>query len=347
MLTAYIVLSLKFCSLSQSRLVPVRPDAYAYFPMLNPACQETVEEMRAGTAYDTEIMKEGDGCQQYLSEMTTRGGDFIDVCAQVPEDAFSNTDPPDTSMYGTASLLSFSQLVRGVPLDGIVRVTYKYSKKKKQNNKTKKVSHIVVVGPGGVVLCSCLQLLRSGLHCCHSLAALVTSLDRADDFVGDSIHPRWRRSGGVWSVHSAKLTDFDGHERGVYRGATDDIEGMDSGCADDVDGGTINSSISVIRGKIYADFMARAAKWAAAMSENYDGSQQSYKAAQEFLDRSDRDVKAYVTNSTSDNGGLGVMGNPPVHQYKTRKESWHKDWSEAPPKKARKAKAERSSVFLF
>ena len=85
---------------------------------------------------------------------------------------------------------------------------YKY----KESN----VSHIVVIRPNGFQMCSCLQVLRRGLPCRHTVAALVTELKRADEFKGESNHPRWRSSIHPWSIEGVRLGDFNGHERGPY-----------------------------------------------------------------------------------------------------------------------------------
>ncbi|CAM9256358.1 unnamed protein product, partial [Hapterophycus canaliculatus] len=69
-------------------------------------------------------------------------------------------------MFGTISLASFCQLVEGVEIDSIVKVLYKHMP-------GRKVGHLVVVGPHGFQLCTCLQLMRRGLQCRHVLAALV------------------------------------------------------------------------------------------------------------------------------------------------------------------------------
>lgn len=84
--------------------------------------------MRAGTAYGTEIIKEGNGCQYFLLDMTIQRGDFVDIWAQVLKDAFSKIHYLGTCIYGTALFLCFSELVQNVPLDGIVPGSLKYSK---------------------------------------------------------------------------------------------------------------------------------------------------------------------------------------------------------------------------
>ena len=114
--------------------------------------------------------------------MAQQADDHVDVCCQIPDEAVA-ADLIDTTMFGTTSLLSFSGLVENVPIDAVVKVMYKY----KESN----ASHIVVIGPNGFQMCNCLQVLRRGLPCRHTVAALVTELKRADEFKGESIHPRW------------------------------------------------------------------------------------------------------------------------------------------------------------
>lgn len=70
----------------------------------------------------------------------------------------------------------------------------------------------MVVGPNGFQLCTCLQLMRRGLQCRHVLAALVTHLKRGNEFKGESVHPRWRMSNARWSLETAGLGKFEGHE---------------------------------------------------------------------------------------------------------------------------------------
>ena len=151
--------------------------------------------------------------------MAQQADDHVDVCCQVSDEAVA-ADSTDTTMFGTTSLLSFSGLVENVPIDAMVEVVYKY--------KESKASHIVVIGPNGFQLCSCLQTLRCGQPCRHTVAALVTELKRAEEFKGEYIHLRWRSSLKPWSIEGAGLGDFNGHERGPYSGGfTGDPEGIE------------------------------------------------------------------------------------------------------------------------
>ena len=106
--------------------------------------------------------------------------EYVGVQCQVPGEAVE-ADSTDTTMLGTASLLSFSGLLQNMPVDAIVKVVYKYMKSK--------ASHSVVIGPSGFQLCSSLQALMCGLPCRHIEAAFVTELKRTEDFQEESTHP--------------------------------------------------------------------------------------------------------------------------------------------------------------
>ncbi|CAM9630899.1 unnamed protein product [Ascophyllum nodosum] len=141
--------------------------------------------------------------------MAQQADDPVDVCCQIPDEAVA-ADLTDPTMFETTLLLSFSGLVENVQIDAVVKVMYKY----KESN----ASHLVVIGPNGFQMCSCLQLLRCGLPCRHTVATLVTELKRVDEFKGESIHPRWRSSLQPRSIEGVGLSDFNGHERGPYSG---------------------------------------------------------------------------------------------------------------------------------
>ena len=51
---------------------------------------------------------------------------------------------------------SFVELVNNVKIDCVVRAQNKYAERP--------AAHIVVVGPDGFQLCTCLKLMRCGLH---------------------------------------------------------------------------------------------------------------------------------------------------------------------------------------
>eukprot|EP00904_Undaria_pinnatifida_P009955 jgi/Undpi1/608/HiC_scaffold_10.g04072.m1 len=289
------------------------------------ARNELTAEMLASAAYDTSVLAEGQGCHDYLERLATQAGDHLDVCAQVPEEAFRGSKAPDISMWGTTSLGSFVEVVRNVKIDCVVHVVYKYT--------DRPVGHIVVVGPDGFQLCTCLRLMRCGLHCSHTLAALVTKLGRAEEFLGESIHPRWRTSLEPWSLYSAGLSPFDGHERGTYTdGFTGDYGDMD---LEDSQDGPAGGAVSIPRGRFYADFFARVTKLVSAASDNYDGTPASYARYNELFDRFGRDVNATIMAPVVADGVTG-LGNPPLPVSKTRKETRHKDGFERRPKKKAK-----------
>ena len=124
------------------------------FPYQTGLMQEMIAEVRASPVYSTVTLASGPASAVHLEETSKQADDHVDVCCQVPEEIFKD-DARDTTMFGTTSMLSFSELVGKVSLDRVVKVIYKY--------KEQKVGHIAVVGPNGFQLCTCLQLLRTGL----------------------------------------------------------------------------------------------------------------------------------------------------------------------------------------
>ena len=70
--------------------------------------------------------------------MAQQADDHVDLCCQIPGEAVAD-DLTDPTMFGTILLLSFSGLVENGPIDGVVKVIYKY----KESN----ASHHVVIGP--------------------------------------------------------------------------------------------------------------------------------------------------------------------------------------------------------
>ena len=147
---------------------------------------------------------------------------------------------------------SFTELVLNVPIDVIVKVQYKYPTNTRPRAQHRKVSHIVVAGPGVFQLCMCLKLMRCGLHCSHVMAALVTRLGRANEFIGESIHPRWRSSLWEWSLRCTELGDF---ERAKFTGGytDDDFEGA-ADLGEDDGQAALSNSLKNIQGKAYTDW---------------------------------------------------------------------------------------------
>ena len=86
--------------------------------------QELTAEMLASAAYDTSVLAEGQACHEYLMRLATQAGDHLDVCAQVPEEAFRKNSAPDISMWGTTSLGSFVDVVSNVNIDCVVHAVY-------------------------------------------------------------------------------------------------------------------------------------------------------------------------------------------------------------------------------
>ena len=80
-------------------------------------------------------------------------GVHVDVCAQVSDDVFKGASHPDISMWGTTSMGSFVKHVDNVNIDCGVRGQNEYAERA--------AAHIVVVGPDGFQLCTCLQLMSA------------------------------------------------------------------------------------------------------------------------------------------------------------------------------------------
>ena len=113
------------------------------------------------------MLSSGADAASFLESVAQQSDDHVDVCCQVPDEAVTD-DSTDMTIFGTTSLLSFSELVEHVSIDAVVKVVYKC--------KASKASHIVVIGPDRSQLCSCFQALRCGLPCRHTVAVLVTEL---------------------------------------------------------------------------------------------------------------------------------------------------------------------------
>ncbi|CAM9778086.1 unnamed protein product, partial [Ectocarpus fasciculatus] len=99
-------------------------------------------------------------------------------------------------------LQSFFRLLANVKIDAVVKVSYIMRRPT--------VSHLVVLGPNGFQMCTCLQVMRRGWQCRHVFAALL-KLHRSSEFTGTSIHPRWRpENAEPWSLEGVDLGRFDG-----------------------------------------------------------------------------------------------------------------------------------------
>ena len=110
-------------------------------------------------------------------------------------------------------LLSFSKLLENVEIDAVAKVLYKH--------KVRMVGHIVVIGPGGFQLCSCLQLMKTDLRCRNVFVALITELKRGAEFTGASVHPRWRISSEKRSLARTDLHKFNGDGCGEGEGCVE------------------------------------------------------------------------------------------------------------------------------
>lgn len=107
----------------------------------------------------------------------------------------------DLSMYARTSLRAFVDLLEGsdVVIEHVVRVSYKLT--------ATAASHVVVLGAGGVYLCSCLQLLQHGFPCRHVFAVMQLQGPALPSacctFDANCVHPRWRN---IRSLQDEKWT---------------------------------------------------------------------------------------------------------------------------------------------
>ena len=163
---------------------------------------------------------------------------------------------------------------------------------------------------------------------------LVTKLGRGDEFLGECIHPRWRTSCESWTLYSSNLNEFDGRERGAYTdGFTRDVGDMDleMNLADSQDDPAGRGTVALKKGRLYANCVARAMKWASVISGQFDSSPASYTRFCELFDIFDRDVNETITAPVPLDGITG-LGHPPLSLSKSRKETRHKDCFEGRPK---------------
>ena len=104
-------------------------------------------------------------------------------------------------------------------------------------------SHLVVLGPDGFFLCTCLRPLVDGLGCPHGLKAMQ---NKGASFNGACIAPRWRDSDKLWTMAalSAKPARLATAGKGIGGrltpvGANPDI---------------LSHSQTNVRGAVYANF---------------------------------------------------------------------------------------------
>ena len=251
--------------------------------------QEMRAEASATPAYSAAALKEGVDAGKFLMGLAIglEDGRPRDVCCDVPEEAFDgDTDDKvvDLSMFGTTSLLFFAKL-EDVEIGTVVKVLYML--------KDPPVGHIVVLGPHNFQLCTCLQILRTGLPCSHVLAVLI-QLKCTKEFSGACLHPRWRHSSEEWIFANAGLRAFDGQGLGPSRGGfTDDTQGMEfGGVQDDV---APKAALSVLRGRAFANLTEQCTGAVKLCVDNMQADDSSMlRRGQEIVERMRRDMLALV-----------------------------------------------------
>ena len=140
-------------------------DATPPSPLFNDL-QELVAEMHASATYTTTTLAEGrDNARPALEKVATHSGDLIDVGEDLQVDNFEeDTDICDISINRSCSLVSMLELLENITIDAVVKV---------RSNFAASGGHIVVLGPDGFHLCSCLALFTRGMPCRHFFAAIL------------------------------------------------------------------------------------------------------------------------------------------------------------------------------
>ncbi|CAM9772406.1 unnamed protein product [Ectocarpus sp. 12 AP-2014] len=94
------------------------------------------------------------------------------------------------SMVSRTSVPHFAELLRDQNIHTVVRIT--------PMSTACECGHLVALGPDGFFLCTCLRQLVYGLLCPHAMKALW--YQRASQFNGATISPRWRDSETPWTM---------------------------------------------------------------------------------------------------------------------------------------------------
>ena len=125
----------------------------------------------------------------------------------------------DSSVWARTSLEEFLLLlIADVDTTGVFAVQYELT--------PKQPSHLVVAGPGGFNMCSCLRLLWHGLPCRHYFAVLLGFVGKGEvpgfghTIKGTCVHTRWTQAHEMddeaWSISQVLGStghdgDWDGH----------------------------------------------------------------------------------------------------------------------------------------
>ncbi|CBN75974.1 expressed unknown protein [Ectocarpus siliculosus] len=113
----------------------------------------------------------------------TGSGELVDPSIPTSEAAC-------VSMVSRTSVPHFAELLRDQNVHTVVRIT--------PMSTASECGHLVALGPDGFFLCTCLRQLVYGLLCPHAIKALW--YQRASQFNGATISPRWRDSETPWTM---------------------------------------------------------------------------------------------------------------------------------------------------
>ncbi|CAB1105077.1 unnamed protein product [Ectocarpus sp. CCAP 1310/34] len=209
------------------------------------SCDVEVVCVRAADAEGHPVPLEGGVLRQQLEAAHF---DF-NVCEEAPPDTDLEIDcklgpeaesTGDNTVWARASLEALLDLVSRVLVHLAAAVRYKLT--------PSRPSHVVVFGPGGFYLCSCLKLLRHGLPCRLYFSVLARFIGGKyggvllnHEFDGNSVHTRWRQSpdGSDAPWTASRVLEGAGHGDGWdgcdhgqddnFWGPTDDDDGGEGG----------------------------------------------------------------------------------------------------------------------
>ena len=214
----------------------------------------------------------------------------------------------DTGMFCRTSLTSFVGMLeeRSIEISEIYSVTYNY--------RVRPGCHVVVVGPGGFHLCSCLQLLQHGYPCRHFFACVQKvprdEIDSVCKFDPYNIHPRWR---GIESEEEERWTAAplvcDVLQLGPGCGQTADSDNFD------VRTGGVPAVPAVtdrMRRRAYADVIALLRQFLGDITENQNPSEVS-RAVEAMVSAGRREISGTEAATCRDNtrAGSACVPSPP------------------------------------
>ncbi|CAB1114912.1 unnamed protein product [Ectocarpus sp. CCAP 1310/34] len=165
----------------------------------NYALDVTKSEAVAAMTYATERLAQGSDAVTTLLPTLSRGEGGVRFATAPDSRDLPNIDDDggdDATMYARTSLPAFCALLHGQDITEVYKISFR-------SGGADGRAHLVVTGPGGFYLCSCLHLLHTGRFCRHFLAVLADFFAKGGwEFDPACLHPRWREDERPWSMAS-------------------------------------------------------------------------------------------------------------------------------------------------